>query len=105
MINHQGWTNTNSNIESFNTTIKRDYLQRKRLSVFGAVLKIEGMIIYYSKIQIIFNQHPHLNKELQIKANERQLSDFKSTCKHYRINRRHGGHQKKTCYLCSFFSF
>ena len=36
--NEPGWANTNSNIESFNAVIKRDFFKRKRFSVYGAIL-------------------------------------------------------------------
>ena len=39
--NPPGWSNTNSNIESFNVTIKRDFSLRKRYSVWGSVDIIE----------------------------------------------------------------
>ena len=54
--NPLGWANTNSNIESFNATINRDFFQRERLSVFGVVLTIEEMIIYYSKNKILVDR-------------------------------------------------
>jgi hypothetical protein len=35
--NPPGWSNTNSNIGSFNATIKRDFFLKKRYSVLGSV--------------------------------------------------------------------
>ena len=39
-------------------TLKRDFFKRKRLSVFGAILKIEEIIIYYSEANKEFNITP-----------------------------------------------
>jgi hypothetical protein len=36
--NPPGWSNTHSNIESFNATIKRDFSLRKRYSVWGLLI-------------------------------------------------------------------
>ncbi len=60
MIYHTppGFGNTNSPIESFNATIKRDFFLRKRLSVLGCALKIEDIIKYYSSDDIKFNKYP-----------------------------------------------
>jgi hypothetical protein len=60
MIYHTppGFGNTNSPIESFIATIKRDFFLRKRLSVLGCALKIEDIIKYYLSDDIEFNKYP-----------------------------------------------
>ena len=43
-----GFATTNSNIESFNSVIKRDFTSRKRQSIMNAINIINEIIIYYS---------------------------------------------------------
>lgn len=74
--NPPGQACTNSNIESFNATIKRDFFHRKRLSVAGAVIKFEQIIKYYQTI--IFNDKPKYIESLNKAANEKVLGDYKS---------------------------
>lgn len=67
MIYHSppGYANTNSNIESFNATIKRDFFFRKRLSVIGAVSKIEEIIRYYSiEEKSLFHIYPKFKEDM-----------------------------------------
>ena len=45
--NPPGWSNTNSNIESFNAVIKRDFTLRRRYSVYASVEMMEDIILYY----------------------------------------------------------
>ena len=80
MIYHTpaGWANTNSNIESFNAVIKRDFFKRKRLSVFGAVLKIEDIIKYYSTANITFSKYPKYVEDLHKKSAHYAQNDFLS---------------------------
>ncbi len=42
--NPPSWSNKNSNIESLNATIKRDFSLRKRYSVWGSIDIIEEII-------------------------------------------------------------
>ncbi len=78
MIYHTppGFANTNSNIESFNATIKRDFFMRKRLSVLGCALKLEDVIKYYSSNDIEFNRYPKFNQDIQNKASLKCIKDF-----------------------------
>ena len=46
--NLPGYANTNSNIESFNATVKRDIIERIKISVSGTFLKMKALIIFYS---------------------------------------------------------
>ena len=43
-----GFATTNSNIESFNSVIKRDFTSRKRQSIMNAINIINEIVIYYS---------------------------------------------------------
>ena len=45
--NPPGWSNTNSNIKSFNAVIKRDFTLRRRYSVYASVEMMEDIILYY----------------------------------------------------------
>ena len=44
--NKPGYANTNSPIESYNATIKRDFFERVKRSVYGAVQKLSQIIAY-----------------------------------------------------------
>jgi hypothetical protein len=68
--NPTGWASTNSNIESFNATIKRDFTFRKRYSVFMSINVIVDMIVYYSTHTQIFNTTARFNKKVHLLAKE-----------------------------------
>ncbi|CAF0708035.1 unnamed protein product [Brachionus calyciflorus] len=53
-----GYATTNSPIESFNASIKRDFTYRKKLSVFGFILKSFEIIKYYSVTDKHFENTP-----------------------------------------------
>jgi len=111
MIYHTppGFANTNSNIESFNATIKRDFFTRKRLSVLGCALKLEEVIKYYSSSDIEFNKYPKFNGDLQKKASLTSASDFVSFGKLFKLkssSEKYDYHiinpEKKSC-SCSIY--
>ena len=56
--------NTNSNIESFNAAIKRDFFNRKKKTVIGAVNKIQEIIRYYSVDDRVFHYIPKYVEKL-----------------------------------------
>ena len=56
-----GFTNVQSNIESFNASIKRDHTGRKRMSIKAAIEKINEIIIYYSRHKKPFKLVPKFN--------------------------------------------
>jgi len=62
--NPPGWANTNSNIESFNATIKRDFSLRKRYSVYSSVNVIKQIISYYSTNKNQFHLTPKFDAKL-----------------------------------------
>ena len=64
--NPPGYANTNSNIESFNASIKRDFTFRKKLSVYVAVNKIKEIVHYYSVNKEIFHTIPKFYKKYLI---------------------------------------
>jgi hypothetical protein len=74
--NEPGYANTNSNIESFNATIKRDFFKRKRFSVYGAILKLEEIIKYYSKADIEFHTLPKFVDKLNKNSLLKTKKDF-----------------------------
>jgi len=99
-----GWANTNSNIESFNATIKRDFSLRKRYSVYGSVNVIKQMIIYYSTHKKVFQTTPRFNVNTHNRGKKLSFFEFKKvdrdTVLHrgkWLINKR-----KHTC-NCRFF--
>ena len=65
--NKPGYAKTNSNIESFNAAIKRDFTGRARLNMKKALEKVKEIIIYYSKNSVDF--------ELSLKKS-RQTNNF-----------------------------
>ena len=58
-----GWASTNSNIESFNATIKRDFSLRRRYSVYSSVSIIQQIINYYSTNKSTFHTKPKFDSK------------------------------------------
>jgi hypothetical protein len=58
------YATTNSNIESFNSVIKRDFTNRKRQSIMSAINIIEEIITYYSTHGLNFSVAPRYNYKL-----------------------------------------
>jgi len=58
--NPPGFANTNSNIESFNASIKRDFTIRRRMSISvnGGLSKLKEIVVYYSNIGEPFEKQP-----------------------------------------------
>ena len=75
--NPPGYANTNSNIESFNASIKRDFTFRKKLSVYVAVNKIKEIVHYYSVNKEIFHTIPKFNKKILDYSRELKKNHFK----------------------------
>ena len=75
--NEPGWANTNSNIESFNAAIKRDFFKRRRMTVIGAVHKIEEIIKYYSTNKKEFHILPKYSDKLDKFSLSKTLKDIK----------------------------
>jgi hypothetical protein len=63
-----GYAITNSNIESFNSVIKRDFTNRKRQSIMSAINIIEEIITYYSTHGLNFSVAPRYNCKLKTQA-------------------------------------
>ena len=70
-------SNTNSNIESFNVTIKRDFSLRKRYSVWGSVDIIEEIILYYSTCKKKFWVTPRFDKDTKAQGKRCIIGPFK----------------------------
>ncbi len=78
-LNDPGYANTNSNLESFNSTFKRDYTKHFKCSIITSCNKIFECIIEYStSADNIFHLVPRFDKSIR----ERALSiDPKSKAK------------------------
>ena len=74
--NKPGFANTNSNIESFNATIKRDFTNRKRWTIKLALEKISN-IITHSSNKKYFETVPAYNKGFSSYSNRLDKSHFK----------------------------
>jgi hypothetical protein len=72
-----GWSNTNSNIESFNATIKRDFSLRKRCSMWGSVDIIEEIILNYSTCKKEFWVTPKFDKDTKAQGKRCIIGPFK----------------------------
>jgi len=75
--NPSGWSNTSSNIESFNATIKRDFSLRKRYSVWGSVDIIEEIILYNSTCKKEFWVTPRFEKDTKAQGKRCIIGPFK----------------------------
>ena len=104
--NPPGYASTNSNIESFNASIKRDFTLRRRLSV-AVIMKFGEITTYYSLHSKTFFTTPAYNRKLQDKAFEINKDRYKKQGKYlvsiksgdisYYINLKDG-----ECTCCSF---
>ena len=71
--NDPGYSNTNSNIESFNATFKREYTIYYKCTMLAACRKIFNCIRDYSdssQKRNVFNKMPRFDKEIKEKANK-----------------------------------
>jgi hypothetical protein len=62
--NPPGYANTNSNVESFNNVIKRDFTGRRKLPLKTALNKLEEIITYYSNNDIEFARQPLIEEKI-----------------------------------------
>ena len=79
--NDPGFANTNSNIESFNSTIKRDFTKRWKCSLAKAIEKLFELIVYYSNDDNIVNEFkliPAFDSKIKERALKMDSSCFKS---------------------------
>jgi hypothetical protein len=77
--NNPGFANTNSNLESFNATIKRDFTNGRVSHISGAIKKLGQMIEFYSAHAKSFEYCPKYNKKVLEMANSLTKSNFKHT--------------------------
>ena len=76
--NPPGYANTNSPIESFNATFKRDFAKRIKCSVYRALNKIADCAEYYlSARNNYFNKKPKFDQAVKDKATSIALKCFK----------------------------
>lgn len=75
--NKPGFANTNSNVESFNNVIKRDFTNRRKLSVKAALDTINEIITYYSNNDIDFAKKPNFNQKMLLHAKKLSQTCFK----------------------------
>ena len=81
--NAPGFANTNSNIESFNATFKRDFTKRIRGSLITACTKLYNCISYYSlPTNNIWYSYPEFDKQIKdwaLKINKSCFTKFGRT--------------------------
>ena len=76
--NLPGYANTNSNIESFNATIKRDMTLRVKLSMYSILIKMRELILFYSTNKALpFQTMPAFDNKLKTLAVAIPESSFK----------------------------
>ena len=75
---YPGYANTNSNIKSFNASIKRDFTLRRRMSVPAAINKIYEIINYYSTIEVKFELKPAFDKTVVSNSQIYSKRNFKN---------------------------
>lgn len=75
--NEPGFANSNSNVESFNSVIKRDFTSRKRLNIIVALEKIAEVITYYSTKGPEFQIQPRYIKKIKSIAENFTSSNYK----------------------------
>jgi transposase-like protein len=72
-----GYAKTNSPIESFNSSIKRDFTNRKRSSVLGFITKMAAIIKYYSDDQRVFATVPKPTDRMITESNTFKVGQFR----------------------------
>jgi len=72
--NKPGHANTNSNIESFNNCLKRDFTDRKKMTMRSAMVKLKEVVLYYSTNKLEFLTQPKFCP----KVKERSLTIIKN---------------------------
>ena len=75
--NKPGHANTNSNIESFNNVIKRDFTLRRKLNMKCTIAKLFEIIIFYSNRGPEFENAPKFSKKTKDLASSLTKSNFK----------------------------
>lgn len=75
--NEPGYANSNSNVESFNNVIKRDFTGRRRLSIKAAIEKIGQIIVYYSTKGPQFENKPKFDNKIKSIAEKFTNSNYK----------------------------
>ena len=74
-----GFANTNSNIESFNATFKRDFTKRRRQNIKETIELLAKMVGYYSSKagRKLWLNYPKFNKKVKSLAKHLVKSQFK----------------------------
>lgn len=75
--NEPGYANSNSNVESFNNVIKRDFTSRRRLSIKAALEKIGQVIVYNSTKGPQFETRPKFDNKIKSIAEKFSNSNYK----------------------------
>ena len=75
--NKPGYANTNSNLESFNATIKRDFTNNTAFYISGAIEHIGEIIEFYSENAVEFELAPKFDKSVLTSANKLSKANFK----------------------------
>jgi len=75
--NKPGFANTNSNLESFNNTVKRTFTKRQSFYISGSISKLAEIILYYSINKKAFKDHPKFYKKVVEQANRLTVDNFK----------------------------
>ena len=73
-----GLANTNSNIESFNNVLKRDYFERRKVPMRTAISKIFECIVFYSTEFSEFKTRPEVKQKTLKLALGYTKANFKS---------------------------
>ena len=74
--NKPGFANTNSNLEGFNATVKRDFTDHTSFHISGAIRIIGDIIAHYSINFLIFENSPKFDKNVVDLASRLTKSNF-----------------------------
>ena len=74
--NKPGYANTNSNLESFNATIKRDHFKGKVSHISGSITHVGNIIRFYSSHGKKFELLPKFDKNLLKMATKLTKANF-----------------------------
>jgi len=77
--NKPGFANTNSNLESFNNTVRRIFTKRQLFYLSGSISKLAEIILYYSINKKAFRDNPKFYKNVSELASRLTIDNFKHT--------------------------
>ncbi|RNA18584.1 hypothetical protein BpHYR1_005106 [Brachionus plicatilis] len=88
-----GYAKTNNPIESFNSSIKRDFFVRKRFGLISVFQKLNALCKYYSQENIQFSNKIQISEPILTTASNYTIENFKRASGAKKLSFSHKKHQ------------